>query len=87
MRQLYIKGIVNDLFTIVNDLFTFMKFYTPEEIIERIKILTGDRFDSELADRLGINKQSFPQYKHKKIVDLQQRIICLLLEKLESKSE
>lgn len=62
----------------------FMKIYTPEEILEHVKVITGDRFDSDLAVRLGVNKQSFPQYKHKTVVDLQQKIICLLLEKIES---
>lgn len=63
-----------------------MKNYTPEEIIEKVKLITGDRFDSDLATRLGVSKQSFPQYKHKTVVDLQQKIICLLLEKIESQS-
>jgi hypothetical protein len=63
-----------------------MTTYTPEEIIERVKILTGDRFDSDLAARLGVSKQCFPQYKHKKVVDLQQKIICFLLDEIESKA-
>jgi hypothetical protein len=64
----------------------FMKIYTPEEILEQVKSITGDRFDSDLAARLGVSKQSFPQYKHKTVVDLQQKIICLLLAKIESQN-
>lgn len=60
-----------------------MNILTPEEIIEHVKSLTGDRYDSDLAKRLGIDKQSFPQYKNKKTVDLQQKIICLLISKLK----
>ncbi len=56
-----------------------MNVLSPEEIIEQVKIVTGDRFDSDLAKRLNIDKQSFPQYKNKKTVDLQQKIITLLL--------
>ncbi len=75
--------IVNDIFTIVNELFAFMKILAPEEIIEHVKSITGDRYDSDLAKRLGIDKQSFPQYKNRKTVDIQQKIICLLLAELE----
>jgi hypothetical protein len=64
-----------------------MQIYTPEEILEQVKALTGDRFDSDLASRLGVSKQSLPQYKHKSVVDLQQRIICLLLKEIKSRSE
>ena len=64
-----------------------MKIYTPEEILDQVKSITGDRFDSDLAVRLGVSKQSFPQYKHKTVVDLQQKIICLLLAKLNKKSD
>lgn len=59
-----------------------MDTLTPEEIIGYVKTITGDRYDSDLARRLGIDKQSFPQYKNKKTVDLQQKIICLLIYKL-----
>lgn len=62
-----------------------MNILTPEEIIEHVKTITGDRYDSDLAKRLGIKKQSFPQYKNKKTVDLQQKIICLLITKLNEK--
>jgi hypothetical protein len=64
-----------------------MNILSPEEIIEQVKIVTGDRFDSDLARRLNIDKQSFPQYKNKKTVDLQQKIISLLLSELYDKHE
>lgn len=63
-----------------------MNILTPEEIIEHVKLITGDKYDSDLAKRLGVDKQSFPQYKNKKTVDMQQKIICLLLSKLNEKS-
>lgn len=63
-----------------------MDVLSPQEIIEHIKAITGDRFDSDLATRLGVDKQSFPQYKNKKTVDLQQRMICLLLYRLEERN-
>lgn len=64
-----------------------MNVLSPEKIIEQVKIVTGDRFDSDLAKRLNIDKQSFPQYKNKTTVDLQQKIITLLLSKLGEQSE
>lgn len=60
-----------------------MRTYTPEEIIEQVKLITGDRFDSDLAARLQVSKQSFPQYKKKKTIDIQQKIISLLLNEME----
>jgi hypothetical protein len=59
-----------------------MNILTPQEIIEQVKVLTGDKFDSDLAKRLEVDKQSFPQYKNRKTVDLQQKIICLLLSRI-----
>ncbi len=59
-----------------------VKILSSEEIIDQLKILTGDKFDSDLAKRLGVDKQSFPQYKNKKTVDIQQKIICLLISEL-----
>jgi hypothetical protein len=61
-----------------------MYSYTTEEILERLKKLTGDRFDNDLAIRLSVSKQSFAQYKHKKVIDIQQKIIHLLLEKIDA---
>lgn len=88
MSWLLLDCMVNDIFTGVNGLFTFlMKILSPEEIISQVKHVTGDRYDSDLAKRIGIDKQSFPQYKNKKTVDLQQKIICLLLEELGNKEK
>lgn len=63
----------------------FMEILSAKQIIEHVKALTGDRFDSDLAKRLGVDKQSLPQYKNKKNIDVQQKIICLLLSKLDHK--
>lgn len=62
-----------------------MKNYTPEEVIEKIKSITNDQQDTELAQRLGIQKQSLYQYKKKTSVDVQLRIITLLIDLLEKK--
>ena len=59
-----------------------MSPYTTEQILEKLKKLTGDRLHAELAFRLGVSKQSCSQYKHKKLIDIQQKIISLLLDKL-----
>jgi len=37
-----------------------MAILSPKKIIEHAKTITGDRFDSDLAKRLEIDKQSFP---------------------------
>jgi len=63
-----------------------MKILSPQQIIDQVKLITGDKFDSHLAKRLGVDKQSFPQYKNKHMVDLQQKIICLLLSELDRKN-
>ena len=64
----------------------FMKILTPEQILEQIKTITGDSFDNDLAKRLGVSKQSISQYKHKSSIDLQLRIISLLIETIEEKN-
>lgn len=61
-----------------------MATYSAETIIEKVKKLTGDRFDSDLALRLGVSRQSFSQYKNKSTIDLQQRLISLLLDRLDT---
>jgi len=64
----------------------FMYIYTPEEVLIKVKSITKDNYDSDLAERIGVQKQSLSQYKNKNSVDVQLRIICLLLDILEEKS-
>ncbi len=64
----------------------FMYIYTPEEVLVKVKSITKDNYDSDLAERIGVQKQSLSQYKNKNSVDVQLRIICLLLDILEEKT-
>jgi len=57
-----------------------MNIYSPEEVLKNIKIITKDTQDAELAKRLGVSKQSISQYKNKNSVDVQLRIISLLID-------
>jgi len=60
-----------------------MQNYSPEEVLDRVKIITNDNYDSELAQRIGVQKQSLSQYKNKSSVDIQLRIISLLLDAID----
>mgnify|MGYP006129084951 CR=1 FL=1 len=64
-----------------------MAIHTTKEIISRLKELTNDKHDIDLADRLGVCKQSLSQYKNKNSKDLQLRIISLLIDIIEDKSK
>ena len=60
-----------------------MRIYTSEEVLLKVKSITKDTQDGELASRLGVSKQSLSQYKNKSSIDVQLRIITLLIEKIE----
>jgi transcriptional regulator with XRE-family HTH domain len=64
-----------------------MHLYTPEEVLKLVKTITNDNYDNDLANRLGVRKQSLSQYKNKKSVDVQLRIITLLLNIIENKND
>jgi len=60
-----------------------MKIYSPDEVIKRIKDITKDNYDSDLAERIGVHKQSLSQYKNKNSIDVQLRLISLLLSTID----
>lgn len=60
-----------------------MKKYTTEDIIDLIKVKFEVKTDASLARVLGVEKQSIYQYRQKKNIDIQQKIIILLLEASE----
>lgn len=79
--------IINQIIKKVNNSFTFkrpefMKNYSSEEILFELKTIVKAKNDIELSKALGIQKQSLYQYKKKTTPDIQQKIISLLLDKL-----
>ena len=63
-----------------------MEVFTPIEVLRKVKSITKDSQDGELATRLGVSKQSLSQYKNKNSVDVQLRIIALLIGEIEKKT-
>jgi len=63
-----------------------MPLYTPKEVLFLAKSITNDKYDSEFAKRIGVQKQSLSQYKNKHSVDVQLRIISLLLDIIADKA-
>lgn len=59
---------------------------SSDEIISQLKTLLEFKTDKELADFLSVDKQSIYQYKKKGHIDIQQKIICILLKKLQENS-
>jgi hypothetical protein len=64
-----------------------MKIYTPEEVLIKIKKITNKELDSQLSNDLEVSKQMISQYKNKKNIDLQLKIISLLIHIIENKSK
>ena len=62
-----------------------MKIYTPEEVLIKIKKITNKELDSQLSNDLEVSKQMISQYKNKKDIDLQLKIISLLIHIIENK--
>lgn len=54
-----------------------------KQIIERLKIISDSKSASELARRLGTERQNLKSYENKKSTDLNNRIISLLLDHME----
>ena len=59
---------------------------TPQ-IIDQLKVLLNKESDKDLADLLNIDRQSIYQYKQKEQVDIQQRIISVLINEINQKGE
>lgn len=62
-----------------------MKIYTPKEVLIKIKKITNKELDSQLSNDLEVSKQMISQYKNKKNIDLQLKIISLLIHIIENK--
>jgi hypothetical protein len=61
------------------------KTNTPKEVLIKIKKITNKGLDSQLSNDLEVSKQMISQYKNKKNIDLQLKIISLLIHIIESK--
>ncbi len=55
------------------------EIYTTTEIVSELKNILEIQYDNDLAEYLGVGKQSVYQYKQKVNPDIQQRIISELL--------
>lgn len=64
-----------------------MEVYTPTKVLEKVKAITKDVQDIGLASRLGVSKQSLSQYKNKNNIDIQLRIITLLIREVEARKK
>ncbi len=56
---------------------------TNPEIIERLKVISNSRSSSDLARKLGTERQNLKSYENKNTTDLNNRIISLLLAHIE----
>ena len=53
------------------------------EIIEKLILISGSNSSSELARKLGTVRQNLNSYENKSTTDLNNRIISLLIDKIE----
>jgi transcriptional regulator len=58
-----------------------------EEIIKKLKIVTGSKTASELARKLDTERQNLKSYEKKKTTDLNTRIISLLMKIIENQDQ
>jgi DNA-binding CsgD family transcriptional regulator len=56
---------------------------TNKEIIEKLKVISGSQSASELARKLGTERQNLKSYESKNSVDLNNRMLSLLIHKIE----
>lgn len=59
------------------------RILTNTEIIEKLKLISGSKTASELARKLGTERQNLKSYENKITVDLNNRMISLLIEHIE----
>ena len=59
------------------------KILTNKEIIEKLKVISGSKSASELARKLGTERQNLKSYENKSTVDLNNRMISLLISVIE----
>ena len=57
---------------------------TNKEIIEKLKLISGSKSAAELARKLGTERQNLKSYENKSTVDLNNRMISLLIEVIEA---
>ena len=56
---------------------------TNSEIIEKLKLISNSKSASDLARKLGTERQNLKSYENKNTVDLNNRIISLLIEHID----
>lgn len=56
---------------------------TNKEIIDKLKVISASRTASELARKLGTERQNLKSYENKNTVDLNNRMISFLIEVIE----
>ncbi len=61
--------------------------FTNAEIIEKLKSISFSNSASELARKLGTERQNLKSYENKNSIDLNNRIISLLIEYIENEGE
>ena len=54
-----------------------------KEIIEKLIQISGSKSAAELARKLGTERQNLKSYENKKMLDLNNRLISLLIDKIE----
>ena len=59
------------------------KILTNKEIIEKLKVISDSKSASELARKLGTERQNLKSYENKITVDLNNRMISMLVDKIE----
>ncbi len=59
--------------------------FTNKEIIEKLKLLTDSKTASELARKLGTERQNLKSYENKSTVDMNNRMISLLIDCIEKR--
>ena len=57
---------------------------TNKEIIEKLKLISGSNSAAELARKLGTERQNLKSYENKSSIDLNNRMISLLIDKIEN---
>jgi len=58
---------------------------TNKEIIDKLKTISASGTASELARKLGTERQNLKSYENKNTVDLNNRMISFLMDVIESK--
>ena len=53
---------------------------TNKEIIEKLKLISDSKSAAELARKLGTERQNLKSYENKSTIDLNNRMISLLIE-------